>query len=417
MTVTAPNLSQSRSTFDVDALRAQFPILSQQVNGKPLVYLDNAATTQKPQCVIDEVARFYREDNANVHRGVHALSARASRLFDGVRQKLQRSLNAGSSDEIVYTHGTTEAINLVVNSFGSTLKTGDEIIISGLEHHANIVPWMMLRDRIGISIKIIPVNELGEIEVDALPGLITERTRLIGVNHVSNALGTINPVAEICRIAREHGIPSLVDGAQGLPHMRVDVQAIGCDFYTMSGHKAFGPSGVGALYARRPWLEKLPPFLGGGDMIESVSFDEVRFAPPPSKFETGTPNIEGTIGMGTALDWLDGLDWPAIEVHEQALLARATDALTSIPGLRPIGTARNKAPVLSFVIDGIHPHDLGTLLDAQGIAVRTGHHCAMPILKQFGVPGTVRASFSFYNTLDEVDALAAAVERAKDLLS
>jgi len=406
-----------RVTFDPLALRDQFPILGQQVNGKPLVYLDNAATTQKPACVIDEIARFYREDNANIHRGVHALSARASRRFDGVRERLRATLNAAHEDEIVFLRGTTEAINLVAHSFGGTLRAGDEIVISALEHHANIVPWMLLRDRIGIKLRIIPVNGRGEIDLDALPGLLNTKTRLVAVNHVSNALGTINPVAEITRIAHEHDVPVLVDGAQGLPHMRVDVRAIGCDFYALSSHKAFGPSGVGALYARRPWLEQLPPFLGGGDMIESVSFDEVRFAPPPAKFEAGTPNIEGTVGFGAALDWLDSLDWPAIQAHEQALLRAATDALSSIPGLRLIGTANDKVPVVSFVIDGIHPHDLGTLLDAQGIALRTGHHCAMPILKQFEVPGTVRPSFSFYNTLDEVNALASAVERAKDMLA
>ena len=410
-------MSNEPRQLDVDALRGEFPILQQSVNGKPLVYLDNAATTQKPLSVIEEINRFYREDNANIHRGVHALSARATRQFDAARERVRRTLNAAHSDEIVFVRGVTEAINLIAHTLGSTFKAGDEVIISALEHHANIVPWLMLRDRIGITIRVIPVNPRGEIELDVLPGMINARTRLVAINHVSNALGTINPVAEICRMAHEQDVPVLIDGAQGLPHMRVDVETIDCDFYALSSHKAFGPSGVGALYARRPWLDKLPPFLGGGDMIESVSFDQVSYAPPPAKFEAGTPNIEGAIGFAAALEWLDSLDWPAVQVHEQALLSHATGALGAIPGLRIVGQAVDKVPVVSFVIDGVHPHDLGTLLDAQGVAIRTGHHCAMPILKQFELPGTARASFSFYNTLDEVDILADAVRRAKDLLA
>lgn len=406
------------SRFDVDALRAQFPTLQQLVNGKPLVYLDNAATTQKPLCVIEAVNQFYRLDNANIHRGVHALSARATEQYEAARAQIRQSLNAAAVEEIVFVRGTTEAINLVAASFGQRLKAGDEIIISALEHHANIVPWHLLRERIGIVLKVIPVTDTGEIDLSALPALITARTRLLAVNHVSNALGTINPVQEICTQAHAHGVPVLIDGAQGLPHGLVDVQAIGCDFYAMSGHKAFGPSGVGALYARRPWLDELPPYQGGGDMIETVRFDSVRYAPAPAKFEAGTPNIEGAIGLKAALAWHAGLDWPSIATYEAQLLAAATAGLQEIPGLRLIGTAARKVPVVSFVIAGCHPHDIGTLLDAMGIAVRTGQHCAMPVLEQLGAQsGTVRASFAFYNTQDEVRALVRAVHRAHALLS
>ena len=408
----------SPSPFDVAAIRAQFPALQQMVHGKPLVYLDNAATTQKPICVIEAVNQFYRQDNANIHRGVHSLSARATEQYEAAREQIRRSLNAATVEEIVFVRGTTEAINLVAASFGAGLKAGDEILISALEHHANIVPWHLLRERIGIVLKVIPVTDTGELDLSALPALITARTRLIAVNHVSNALGTINPVADICALAQAHGIPVLVDGAQGLPHGLVDVQAIGCDFYAMSGHKAFGPSGVGALYARRPWLDELPPYQGGGDMIETVRFDAVRYAPPPAKFEAGTPNIEGAIGLKAALTWHATQDWPAIAAHEAHLLAAATAGLQEIPGLRIIGTAAHKVPVVSFVIEGSHPHDIGTLLDSMGIAVRTGQHCAMPVLEQLGaLSGTVRASFTFYNTLDEVNALIQAVQRAHRLLS
>ncbi|HUM99318.1 MAG: cysteine sulfinate desulfinase [Halothiobacillus sp. 20-53-49] len=406
------------SPFDVQAIRAQFPALQQRVNGKPLVYLDNAATTQKPLCVIEAVDQYYRHDNANIHRGVHALSARATEQYEAAREQIRQSLNAAAVDEIVFVRGTTEAINLVASSFGSRLKAGDEILISALEHHANIVPWHLLRERMGIVLKVIPVTDMGELDLSALPALITPRTRLLAVNHVSNALGTINPVQAICAQAHAHGVPVLIDGAQGLPHGLVDVQAINCDFYAMSGHKAFGPSGVGALYARRPWLDELPPYQGGGDMIETVRFDCVRYAPPPAKFEAGTPNIEGAIGLKAALAWHAAQNWPAITHHEAQLLAAAAIGLQEIPGLRLIGQAAHKVPVVSFVIAGCHPHDIGTLLDAMGIAVRTGQHCAMPVLEQLGAAtGTVRASFAFYNTMDDVQALVRAVHRAHDLLS
>ncbi len=410
--------AMNNGAFDVAVIRAAFPALQQTVNGKPLVYLDNAATTQKPLVVIEAVNQFYRHDNANIHRGVHTLSARATDQYEAAREQVRSSLNAAVVEEIVFVRGVTEAINLVAASFGQRLNAGDEILISALEHHANIVPWHLLRERIGIVLNVIPVTDIGELDLSALPALISPRTQLIAVNHVSNALGTINPVWEICQIAQAHGVPVLVDGAQGLPHGVVDVQSIGCDFYAMSGHKVFGPSGVGALYARRPWLDVLPPYQGGGDMIETVSFDAVRYAPAPAKFEAGTPNIEGAIGLKAALAWHAALDWQAIAAHEAQLLATATTGLRDIPGLRIIGEAANKVPVVSFVIDGTHPHDIGTLLDAQGIAVRTGQHCAMPVLKQLGaVSGTVRASFAFYNTLDDVAALIRAVHRAHALLT
>lgn len=401
----------------IDSIRAQFPALDQQVHGRPLVYLDNAATTQKPQVVIDTIRAFYERDYGNIHRGVHALSARATERFEGARARVARSLNAASEREVVFLRGVTEAINLLAHSLSEDWQAGDQVIVSELEHHANIVPWLMLKERKGIEIKVIPVTDQGELEVDALPGLITDRTRLIAVNHVSNALGTINPVARIAGVARERGVPLLVDGAQGLPHGPVDVQALGCDFYACSSHKVFGPSGVGALYARGDWLDRLPPFMGGGDMIEEVRFDGVRFAGPPSKFEAGTPNIEGAIGFGAALEWIDGLDRLAIERHEAALLRRMTEGLDQIPGLRILGRAAHKVPVVSFLVDGAHPHDIGTLLDSMGIAVRTGHHCAMPLMQCLEAPaGTVRASAAFYNTLDEIDQFVAAVARVRDML-
>ena len=367
--------------------------------------------------VIDAIRTFYERDNANVHRGVHALSARASERFENARARIARSLNADNEREIVFVRGVTEAINLLAHSLSADWQAGDEVILTELEHHANIVPWLMLGERMGLTIRTVPITDRGELKIDALPGLINDRTRLVAINHVSNALGTINPVDRVVAIARDRSVPVLVDGAQGLPHGPVDVQALGCDFYACSSHKVFGPSGVGALYARGDWLDRLPPFMGGGDMIEEVRFDGVRFAPPPSKFEAGTPNIEGAIGFAAALEWMDGLDWLAIERHEAALLERMTTGLAEIPGLRIIGQAAHKVPVVSFLIDGAHPHDIGTLLDSMGIAVRTGHHCAMPLMQCVGAPaGTVRASAAFYNTLDEIDQFVAAVARVRDML-
>lgn len=413
----AAQTGQHGEGFSVEAIREQFPVLHQQVHGKPLIYLDNAATTQKPRVVIDTIREFYETDNANIHRGVHTLSARASERFEAARSQVARSLNAANEREIVFVRGVTEAINLLAHSLSHDWQAGDEIILSELEHHANIVPWLMLKERKGIEIKVIPATKSGELEIDALPGLLSERTRLVAVNHVSNALGTVNPVARIAAIAQERGVPVLVDGAQGLPHGPVDVEALGCDFYACSSHKVFGPSGVGALYARGDWLERMPPFMGGGDMIEEVRFDGIRYAPPPSKFEAGTPNIEGAIGFAAALAWTNSLDWLAVERHEATLLARMTDGLASIPDLRIVGTAAHKVPVVSFLIDGAHPHDIGTLLDSMGIAIRTGHHCAMPLMQRFSaLAGTARASAAFYNTTDEIDQFVAAVARVRDML-
>ncbi|MGC9457467.1 MAG: cysteine desulfurase [Halothiobacillaceae bacterium] len=412
----APNVRQDRS-LNIPSIRADFPALHQSVNGRSLVYLDNAATTQKPRAVIEVMRHFYEHHNANVHRGVHALSARATEAFEGAREAVRHYLNASGRDEIIFLRGVTEAINLVAHSFGARFKAGDEVIITALEHHANIVPWHMLRERQGVVLKVLPMDERGVLQIDRLPELITSRTRLVAVNHVSNALGTINPIRQITRIAHEHDVPVLVDGAQGLPHGPVDVQALDVDFYACSGHKAFGPSGIGALYARRELLADMPPFMGGGDMIREVSFDRITYADPPTRFEAGTPNIEGAVGFGAALNYLSRFDWSALQAHERALRDYATVQLREIPGLRIIGEADDKVAVVSFTIEGVHPHDLGTLLDGFGIAIRSGHHCAMPVMQQFEVPGTARASMAFYNTSEEIDRLVEALDRARDMLA
>jgi cysteine desulfurase/selenocysteine lyase len=410
-------MTRGTTGWPVETIRADFPILAQQVHGKPLAYLDNAATTQKPNVVIEVIGRFYRETNANIHRGVHALAERATSEFEAARDAVRRFLNARSSDEIVFVRGATEAINLVAMSYGARFRQGDEVILSAMEHHANIVPWQLLRERTGIVLKVIPMDERGVLQIDQLPALITPRTRLVAVTHVSNALGTINPVAEIVAIAHTHGVPVLVDGAQAAPHLVVDVQALDVDFYVFSGHKLFGPTGIGALYGKRALLESMPPWQGGGDMIRTVSFAESTFAPPPQRFEAGTPDIAGAVGLKAALDYLAGLDRTAAARYEAALLDYATERLAAIPGLRIIGTAPEKAAVVSFVIDGIHPHDLGTIVDRYGVAIRVGHHCAMPVMTAFGVPATARASFAFYNTLAEVDQLVEALEVARRLLN
>jgi cysteine desulfurase/selenocysteine lyase len=410
-------MTRGTTGWPVETIRADFPILAQQVHGKPLAYLDNAATTQKPNVVIEVIGRFYRETNANIHRGVHALAERATSEFEAARDAVRRFLNARSSDEIVFVRGATEAINLVAMSYGARFRQGDEVILSAMEHHANIVPWQLLRERTGIVLKVIPMDERGVLQIDQLPALITPRTRLVAVTHVSNALGTINPVAEIVAIAHTHGVPVLVDGAQAVPHLVVDVQALDVDFYVFSGHKLFGPTGIGALYGKRALLESMPPWQGGGDMIRTVSFAESTFAPPPQRFEAGTPDIAGAVGLKAALDYLAGLDRTAAARYEAALLDYATERLAAIPGLRIIGTAPEKAAVVSFVIDGIHPHDLGTIVDRYGVAIRVGHHCAMPVMTAFGVPATARASFAFYNTLAEVDQLVEALEAARRLLN
>jgi cysteine desulfurase/selenocysteine lyase len=400
--------------FDVERVREDFPILARTVHGKPLVYLDTAASAQRPLAVIEATDRFYREHNANVHRGVHTLSQEATDLYEGARAKLARHLNAASEREIVFTRGTTESINLVAQSFlRPKLQPGDEILISHMEHHSNIVPWQILCGQTGAVLKVAPINRRGELEVDALAAMLSEKVKLLGLVHISNALGTVNPVAEVCRLARRFDIPVLVDGAQAVPHAAVDVQALGCDFYCLSGHKMYGPTGIGALWAREATLDAMPPWQGGGEMIERVSFEKTTWNRVPAKFEAGTPNIAGGVGLGAAIDYLEKLGMEAIAAHEQAVLAYATAKLGAIDGLTIIGTARDKACVISFTLGEIHPHDLGTVIDHFGVALRTGHHCAMPVMQFFGVPATARVSFGLYNTVEEVDALSAALESAR----
>jgi cysteine desulfurase / selenocysteine lyase len=401
-------------SFDVMRLREDFPILKQKVYGKPLVYLDNGATSQKPQEVIDTLNRYYSAENSNIHRGVHALSERATAAYEAAREKIRNFINAGSDKEIIFVRGTTEAINLVAQSYGrSFLKAGDEIIISAMEHHSNIVPWQMLCEQTGAKLRVIPINHDGEMVMEEFQRLLNDRTKFVSVTHVSNALGTIVPVKEIVAAAHRRGVPVLLDGAQAVPHLRVDVQDLGCDFYAFSGHKMFGPTGIGALYGRRDLLEKMPPYQGGGDMISLVTFEKTHYNVLPYKFEAGTPHIAGVIGLGAAIDYLLALDWNALAAHEHRLLGCATDALASIDGVRIIGTAKEKAGVLSFVLDHVHAHDVGTILDQEGVAVRAGHHCAMPVMQRFGVPATTRASFAFYNTTEEIDALARAIHRVR----
>ena len=404
--------------FAVDKVRADFPILATQVHGKPLVYLDNAATTQKPRAVIDALSRYYETTNANIHRGVHSLSQRATDEFEAGREAVRRFLNAGSSREIIFTRGTTESINLVAQTYARTqLKAGDEVLIGEAEHHANIVPWQQLRDLQGIVLKVAPVNEAGELDMAAFERLLTARTRLVAIGHVSNALGSINPVAQIIELAHARGAKVLVDGAQSVAHGPVDVTALDCDFFAFSGHKLFGPTGIGVLYGKAELLEAMPPWQGGGDMIRTVSFERSEWIDLPWKFEAGTPDIAGGIGLKAALDYLAALDFDGALRHEHALLAYATARAAEVPGLRIIGTAREKAGVLSFVIDGLHPQDLGVLLDSQGVAIRTGHHCAMPVLSRYGLSGTARASFAFYNTHEDVDRFYAALAKACQILA
>ena len=404
--------------LDVARLRDDFPILRQEVQGKPLVYLDNGASTQKPRAVIDAMAEFYASDYANIHRGVHTLSERATAAFEGARDRVQRFLNAADRSEIVFTRGTTEAINLVAASYGGTrIGAGDEIILTGMEHHSNIVPWQMLAERVGAVIRVVPLQDDGSIDLDDYAALLGPRTRMVGVVHVSNALGTVNPVAEMIAMAHAHDVPVLVDGAQAVAHAPVDVQALGCDFYAFSAHKIYGPSGIGALYGRRELLEAMPPWQGGGDMIRTVAFEGSTWAEPPYRFEAGTPHIAGAIGLAAALDYVAAVGLPAIAAYEQELLAYATAALGAVPGLRPIGTAPVKAAILSFVIDGVHAHDIGTVLDFEGVAVRAGHHCAMPVMTHYGVPATARASFGLYNTREEVDVLVRALHRVTEMFA
>jgi cysteine desulfurase/selenocysteine lyase len=401
----------------INDIRAQFPALHQEVNGKPLVYLDNGATTQKPQCVIDALSDYYRLNNSNVHRGAHTLSDRATQQFEDARKTLQAFLNAKKSEEVVWTRGTTESINLVAATWGrQNIKAGDEILVTGMEHHSNIVPWQMLCEQTGATLRPIPVKDNGDLDMDAFTSMLNEKVKLVGVVHVSNALGTINPVADIIKMSHDVGAKVLVDGAQAVAHWDVDVQALDVDFYAFSGHKLFGPTGIGVLYGKEELLNAMPPYQGGGEMIEHCSFDGTTYNVLPFKFEAGTPNIAGAIGLAAAVSYLNGIDRAALEQHENALLVRANELADEIGGIRKIGTAPKKASVFSFLLDGSHPADVGTLLDQQGIAVRTGHHCAMPLMNQFKVPGTVRASFSFYNTMDDVERLFAGLEKAKMFL-
>lgn len=403
--------------FDVMKVRDDFPILHQTVNGAPLVYLDNAATTQKPEAVINAISDYYRNDNSNVHRGAHTLADRATAAFEGARKKVAGFINAQDSAQVIWTRGTTEAINLVAASWGrSQLKPGDRVLVSAMEHHSNIVPWQLIAQAMGASVEAIPVDSSGTIDLQAYADMLDERVRMVAIGHVSNALGSVNPVIEITRLAHEAGALVLVDGAQAVGHWPVDMQSLDCDFYVFSAHKLFGPTGVGVLYGKRELLEAMPPYQGGGEMIESVSFAGTTFNQLPYKFEAGTPDIAGVIGLGAAVDYLESLDRAGAARHEQALLAYAQKKALAVSGLRLIGTASHKASVLSFVLEGVHPADLGTLLDQQGIAVRTGNHCAQPIMDQYCIPGTVRASFSFYNTFEEIDRLFAALEKAKQFL-
>ena len=404
--------------FDVERIRADFPILNQVVHGHPLVYLDNAASAQKPRAVIDAVALFDSTDYANIHRGVHALSQRATEAFEASRDKVQRFLNAADRKEIIFTRGTTESLNLVAQSYARTvLNLGDEIVISAMEHHSNIVPWQMVCRERGAVLRVIPMTDDGELMLDAYEKILGPRTRLVGIVHVSNALGTINPIAAMIESAHRHGIPVLVDGAQAVPHLPVDVQALDCDFYAFSAHKLYGPSGVGVLYGKAAVLDAMPPYQGGGEMISAVTFEKTFYKGLPGKFEAGTPNITGVVGLGAAIDYVNDIGLPAIGAYEQDLLVYATEQLRRIPQVRLIGTAREKAGVASFIIEGIHAHDIGTILDREGIAVRAGHHCAQPVMQRFAIPATTRASFAFYNTRAEVDALVDGIHKVLEVFA
>jgi cysteine desulfurase/selenocysteine lyase len=406
------------SSLDVRKIREDFPILKQGIRGKPLVYLDNAASTQKPKMVIDAICHTYLTEYSNIHRGVHLLSELCTKAYEDTRVVLQHFLNAGSSKEIVFVRGATEGINLVAQSYGRKhVGAGDEVVISALEHHSNIVPWQMLCEEKGARLRIIPMNDAGELLLDEYEKLLNAKTKIVAIGHVSNALGTINPVKQMIRMAHDKGIPVLIDGAQAVPHLKVDVRDLDADFYVFSGHKVYGPSGIGVLYGKGQLLEKMPPYQGGGDMISSVTFEKTTYNVLPYKFEAGTPNIGGTIGLGAAIDYVKQIGLDNIAAYEHDLLTYSTELLSQIPGVRIIGTAKEKAAVISFVIEGVHPHDVGTILDQDGIAVRTGHHCAQPVMDRFGIPATARASFAFYNTREEVDALAAGIRKVKEVFA
>ena len=400
--------------IDVERIRRDFPILGREVYGKPLVYLDNAATTQKPQCVIDAITEAYCNENANVHRGIHFLSQQATDMMEAARDKVRQFIGAGSTEEIIFTRGTTESMNLLASSFAQAfLKEGDEVIISGMEHHSNIVPWQIQAGKYGFKIRIIPVTDLGEFDMDAFTALITSKTKLVSITHVSNVLGTVNPIAEIISRAHSHGIPVAVDGAQSVPHVSVNIKELGADFYAFSGHKIYGPTGIGVLYGRKELLEQMPPYQGGGEMIKRVTFEKTTYNELPYKFEAGTPDYVGSIALASALDYVQSIGLDAIAQYESELCDYAIGKLREIPGMRIIGNPGHRSAVISFLVENIHPSDMGTLLDRLGIAVRTGHHCAEPLMDRMGIPGTVRASFSFYNTKAEVDALVAGIERVR----
>ena len=403
--------------LDIQKIRADFPILSQQVNGKPLVYFDNGATSQKPQVVINAISKYYKEINANIHRGVHTLSQLATDAYEESRGKIQKHINVKNTYEVLFTSGTTHSINAVANGFASLLKAGDEVLVSALEHHSNIVPWQMLCEKTGATLRVIPMNENGELVMSEYDKLLSDKTKIVTVNHISNALGTINPIKYMIDKAHAVGAAVLIDGAQAVPHLKPDVQALDCDFYVFSGHKICGPTGIGILYGKEEWLRKLPPYQGGGEMIATVSFEKTTYADLPHKFEAGTPNIEGGIVLGTAIDYLNEIGFDNIAKYENELLEYATEKLSQIVGLKIYGTAKEKTSVISFNIDGIHPYDVGTIIDKLGIAVRTGHHCAQPIMDFYKIPGTIRASFAFYNTKDEIDLMIEALKKAQMMLS
>ena len=406
------------SGFDAERIRADFPVLQQQVNGKPLVYLDNGATSQKPQAVIDEIVRYYTTENANVHRGVHTLSQNATEDYEGARAKIKGLLNAADDHEIIYTSGTTHSINIVAQSYGrQNIGEGDEIIVSNMEHHSNIVPWQMLCEDKGAVLRVVPIDDTGELMMDEYEAMLSPRTKLVSITHVSNALGTILPVEQIIGMAHAQGIPVLLDGAQAVPHMAVDVRRLDCDFYAFSGHKIFGPTGTGVLYGKAELLDAMPPVQGGGDMIKSVTFEKTIYNDLPYKFEAGTPNIAGAIGLGAAIDYVQNVGYDSFAAYEDELLDYGTKALESIEGLRIIGTSAHKAGILSFVIENIHPHDIGTILDAEGVAIRTGHHCAQPVMQRFQIPATARASFAMYNTKQDIDVLVRAIDRVIEVFS
>ena len=418
MSTAAYRTGLGSAALDVERIRRDFPILDQTIHGKKLVYLDNAATSQKPRAVIDAIVRYYEHDNANVHRGVHTLSMRATEAHDEARETVRRFIQAADASEIIFVRGATEAVNLVAQTYGrANVGEGDEVLITAMEHHSNIVPWQILCEEKRAHLRVAPINDAGEFDLDAFEKLLSPRTRIVAVAHVSNALGTVNPLRKIIQLAHAHEVPVLVDGAQAVPHMAVDVQALGCDFYAFSGHKIYGPTGIGVLYGKEEVLAEMPPYQGGGDMIRSVTFEKTTYNVVPYMFEAGTPDIAGAIGLGVALEYVMGLGMDRVAAHGQDLLAYATEKVGAIDGVRLIGTAQNRAGVLSFVLDNVHPHDLGTILDREGIAIRTGHHCAQPVMDRFGIPATARASIAVYNTKEEIDALVDGIRKAHEVFA